>query len=162
MSDNKFTDAYDNLMNHLYEVMDDTLHSIAQGLELAKEKTSELGGLTQEEINDIADFLKRDIEHAANSSQDAHNNDSLSDWFQFDVDLIEDFALDNFKSLADKTRIELAKIEFQADKYHPYKSGDIASPGTFTCNQCDKKIAFKSTSKIPHCPACQAQSFSRR
>lgn len=161
MSDNKFVKAYNDLMEHLYEIMDDTLHSVADAMEIAKEKTSELGGLTQEEINQVADFLMRDIEHAANSTPAVSNKDSLSEWFKFDINLIENFALDDFFSLADKTRIELAKIENQAKLYHTYNSGDITGPGTFTCDQCDKQIAFKSTSQIPECPECKAKTFSR-
>ena len=155
MSDKKFVDAYNDLMGNLYETMDDTLHSVADALDLAKEKTSELGGLTQDEINQVSDFLMRDIEHAAN------NEEEIAEWFKFDIELLENFALDAFSSLTDKTRVELAKIENQANKYHPYNNGDIAGPGTFTCNKCDKQIAFKSTSIIPECPICKAKTFSR-
>lgn len=161
MSDKKFIDAYDKLMEHLYEIMDDTLHSVADALEIAKEKTSELAGLTQEEINIVADSLMRDIEHAAESTPAVSDKNSLSEWFKFDIDLIENFALDAFSSLADKTRIELAKIKNQANKYHPYKRGDIVGPGTFICDKCGKHLAFKSTSEIPKCPECQSESFSR-
>ena len=163
MSDNKFVKAYDELMEHLYEIMDDSLHSVAEAMEIAKEKTSELGGLTQEEISRIADFLMRDIEHAADSTPVETDSDSnsLSEWFKFDIELLENFALDSFTSIADKTRIELAKIENQAKKYHSYKTGDVAGPGTFVCDQCGKHIAFKSTSEIPECPECKAKTFSR-
>ncbi len=161
MSDKKFVEAYNNLMGHLYEIMDDTLHSVADAMEIAKEKTSQLGGLTQEEISQVADFLMRDIEHAANSTPAVSNKDSLSEWFKFDIELLENFALDDFFSLADKTRIELAKIENQAKQFHTYKSGDITGPGTFNCKQCGKQIAFKSTSEIPECPECKAKTFSR-
>jgi len=161
MSDNKFVNAYNKLMEDLYEIMDDTLHSVADAMELAKEKTSKLGGLTQEEISEVADFLMRDIEHAANTTPAVSNKDSISEWFKFDIELIENFALDDFFSLADKTRIELAKIENQAKKYHTYKSGDITGPGTFICDSCGKQIAFKSTSEIPECPECKANTFTR-
>ena len=161
MSDKKFVKAYNELMGHLYEIMDNTLHSVADAMEIAKEKTSKLGGLTQEEINQVADFLMRDIEHAAISTPAVSDDDSLSEWLKFDIELLENFALDDFFSLADKTRIELAQIENQAKLFHTYKSGDITGPGTFNCEQCGKQIAFKSTSKIPECPECKAKTFSR-
>jgi len=161
MSDKKFVEAYDDLMGNLYEIMDDTLHSVADALEIAKEKTSELGGLTQDETNQVAGFLMRDIEHAADSTPQVSDKDSLSEWFKFDIELIENFALDTFVSIADKTRLELAKIEKQAKKYHSYSSGDITGPGTFICDKCSKQIAFKSTSQIPSCPSCQGKKFSR-
>ena len=56
MTENKLIKAYDDLMGNLYEALDDTLHSVAEAMEIAKEKTSALGGHTQEEINKIADL----------------------------------------------------------------------------------------------------------
>jgi len=137
------------------------LHTVAEALEIAKEKTSSLGGHTQEEINKIADYVMRDVEHVATSPTLAEENDSLSEWLKFDIDLIENFALDAFLDIADKTKVKLAALEMEAKQYHPYKSGEVASPGTFVCDACGKQIAFKSTSLIPECPECNSQSFSR-
>jgi hypothetical protein len=159
MSENKFIQAYDDLMGHLYEIMDDGLHSLADGLEKAKEKTHAVGTFTQEEIHKVADFLQRDIEGAAHSLQ-AEKQDNLSEWLKFDVDLIENFALDAFMSVADKTSIELAQLKRHGEQ-NIYYSGEITSPGTLTCVACAKEIAFKSTSEIPDCPACGAKTFVR-
>lgn len=161
MSDNKFVEAYDHLMENLYLIMDDTLHSVADAMDIAKQKESDLGELPQAEINEVADFLMRDIEHAASTTSVVSDKNSLTEWFKFDIELLENFALDAFSSIADKTRVELAKIERQANKYHPYKSGDIVGPGTFTCDQCGKQLSFKSTSQLPDCPECDAKTFTR-
>ncbi len=165
MTENKFIDAYNKLMEHLYEAMDGTLHSVADAMEIAKEKVSELGGhaqeFTQEELDRLAHFVMRDIEHAATTEKPVSDNDALSEWLKFDIELIENFALDAFMDVADKTRIELAKLENQARQYHPYKSGEITGPGTFVCDACGKQIAFKSPSFIPKCPACGCESFTR-
>lgn len=155
----KLIEAYNHLMEQMYEAMDDTLHSTAQALEIAKEKLSELGGLTQEEIAHIVASLSRDIDHAAVNT--GEQKEDLFAWLKFDIDLIENFALDTFMELADKTRLELAKLQQQATKYHLYHSGDITGPGTFSCKACRKEIAFKSTSEIPLCPHCRAKIFVR-
>lgn len=160
MSENKFIKVYDDLMSHLYEALDDSLHSIADALEIAKEKTHAIGGHTQEEVNKIAGFVMRDVEHAAVGTAN-NSKDSLSEWLKFDINLIENFALKAFLDIADKTRVKLAALEMDAQQYHPYQTGDIASPGTFVCDECGKQIAFKSTSVIPTCPECQTNSFSR-
>jgi Zn finger protein HypA/HybF involved in hydrogenase expression len=102
----------------------------------------------------------RDVEDAAQVISTT-KNDSLAEWLKFDIALIENFAIDAFSNIADKTRIELAKIENQAKKYHRYQCGEITSPGTFHCDQCNKQISFKSTSKIPECPDCHGKTFSR-
>ena len=161
MSENKLIEAYNNLMRHLYEVMDDGIHSLAEALEKAKEKTSELGGLTQEELNKVSDFVQRDVEHAAHAiNKTKTDSDDLSEWLKFDIDLIENFALDAFMSVADKTSVELARLKTIAE-VNTYHSGEITSPGTFVCDQCNKEIAFKSTSVIPKCPECGSTTFVR-
>ena len=160
MDKNKLVTAYTDLMEHLYIAMDNTLHSMADALEIAKAKISHVGSLTVEEIDTISDALKRDIESAAHGLPEHQDKNSLSEWFKFDIDLIENFTLDAFLSLADKTRIELAKLGEEA-KHHTYQSGDVTLPGTFTCHQCNKEIAFKAPSQIPECPACQGRTFIR-
>ncbi|MEQ1560936.1 MAG: zinc ribbon-containing protein [Methyloglobulus sp.] len=160
MAKNKFVTAYADLMEHLYLVMDDSLHSLADALEIAKHKLDKAGELTTEEVNTISDALKRDIESAAHGLPNHKDTSSLSEWFKFDIDLIENFALDAFLSLADKTRLELAKLGEQA-KHHAYQSGDVTLPGTFVCQQCNKEIAFKTPSQIPECPSCHGKTFIR-
>jgi site-specific recombinase XerD len=160
MNKNKLVSAYLDLMNHLYETMDDTLHSFAEALEISKEKTAKSSDLTSAELDKVSQFVKRDIEHAAHGLSTDEDKDSLSEWFKFDIELIENFALDAFLSIADKTRLELAKLEELA-KAHTYHSGDITVPGTFICDDCGKEIAFKTPSEIPECPQCQGTTFIR-
>jgi hypothetical protein len=160
MNKNKLVTAYSDFMNHLHETMEDTLHSFAEALEISKEKTSKDSDLTSDEMDKVTGFVKRDIEHAAHGLSSNEDKDSLSEWFKFDIELIENFTLDAFLSLADKTRLELAKLEHLAET-HIYHSGDITVPGTFICDDCGKEIAFKSPSEIPECPQCHSKTFIR-
>jgi len=75
--------------------------------------------------------------------------------------LIENFAWDAFMEVADKTRLELAKLEQSARINPTYRSGEITGPGTLGCQQCDEEIEFKTTSVIPDCPKCGAKIFYR-
>jgi len=160
MNKNKLINAYTELMEHIYEAMDDTLHSFADALAISKEKLGKTGDLTNEELDKVSGFVKRDVEHAAHRLSSKEDSDSLSEWFKFDVELLENFALDAFLSIADKTRIELAKIQELA-KTHVYHSGDITIPGTLICDECGKEISFKTPSEIPECPVCHAKTFIR-
>ncbi len=160
MNKNKFIAAYNEFMKHLHETMDETIHSLADALEISKEKTRKSTDLTKDEIDQVSDYVKRDIEHAAHGLSEKKDTESLSEWFKFDIELIENFALDAFLSLADKTRLELAKLG-QLAELNTYHTGNITGPGTFVCDQCDKQIAFKSTSEIPECPACHGKTFVR-
>lgn len=160
MSDNKFIQAYNNMIKHLHDALSDTSKTISHGLDVAKEKTSELGGLSQEEINKVSDYVKRDVENAAHNLTD-DSADSLSEWLKFDIELLENFALDAFLDVADKTRIELAKLQQNAMEASLYHSGEITGPGTLTCTKCGKQLIFKTTSEIPQCPECGNKTFQR-
>ncbi|MDD1608068.1 MAG: hypothetical protein CG439_2390 [Methylococcaceae bacterium NSP1-2] len=160
MNKNKLIKAYSEFMQHLHETMEDTLHTFAEALEISKEKTRKTSDLTEAELDKLSSYVQRDIEHAAEGLTDEADNESLSEWFKFDVELIEKFTLDAFLSVADKTRIELEKIKQLATK-HTYHSGDITFPGTFICDECGKEIAFKIPSEIPECPKCHATTFIR-
>ena len=52
MNKNKLINAYTHLMEHLYEAMDDTLHSCAEAMDIAKEKLFKL--LQDKEILSVA------------------------------------------------------------------------------------------------------------
>jgi rubrerythrin len=160
MNKDKLIKAYSELMQHLHETMEDTLHSFADALEISKQKTSQSSELSDDELDKVSGYVQRDVEHAAQDLTHKADNDSLSEWFKFDVELIEKFALDAFLSVADKTRIELEKIKQLATKY-TYHSGDITFAGTFICDECGKEIAFKTPSEIPVCPSCHGKTFIR-
>jgi hypothetical protein len=160
MNKNKLIDAYLDLMAHIYEAMDDTLHSFTDAMTVGKDKIAQQGHLTHEEIQHVSAAVQRDIEHAAHALPEQANHNSLAEWFKFDVELIENFALDAFLSIADKTRLELARLGHIAQK-HSYQAGEITGPGTFICDACGKEIAFKTPSEIPECPQCHAHTFVR-
>ena len=160
MNKNKLITAYSDFMSHLHETMEDTLHSFSEALEISKEKTSKDSNLTSDDLDKVSRFVKRDIEHAAHGLSAEEDKNSLSEWFKFDIELIENFTLDAFLGLADKTRLELAKFG-QIAEAHTYHSGDITVPGTFICDDCGKEIAFKTPSEIPECPACHGKTFIR-
>ncbi|MEY4769248.1 MAG: hypothetical protein RL637_1887 [Pseudomonadota bacterium] len=160
MNAEKYIQAYNHLMQHLHDVLGDSNYSTTDALAIAKTKTSELNNLTAEEVDKISHFVSRDVDHAATTIEH-HHSAGFSDWLKFDIDLLENFALDAFMSVADKTRLELALLEEKARNYHPYHSGDITGPGTFLCQECNKTLAFKSTSQLPLCPNCKTNTFIR-
>ena len=160
MNTHKLVTAYADFMKHLHETMEDTLHSFSEAIEISKEKTSQTNELTQDELNKLSSNVKRDVEHAAQNLSKNSDADSLTEWFKFDIELLENFTLDAFLSVADKTRLEIAKLE-QLAITHKYESGDVSAPGTFICDACGKEIAFKTPSEIPECPACHAKTFIR-
>jgi hypothetical protein len=147
------------LMGHLYEIMDDGLHSFADAIELAKAKTHAISALTVEDMHKVAEYVQRDVEDLAHVLE-PKNKEELSAWLKFDVDLVENFALEAFLGLADKTSVDLAALKRHGE-LRRYYTGEISSPGTLTCMACAKPLVFTSTSIIPECHACGAKAFTR-
>ncbi|MDD2864510.1 MAG: zinc ribbon-containing protein [Methylococcales bacterium] len=159
MNTHKLITAYSDFMHHLHETMEDTLNSFTDAFETSKEKIGADHQLSDQELEHVSSQVHRDVHHAAQNLP-AHDNDSLTEWLKFDIELIENLTWDAFLSVADKTRVELAEIEQHAIT-HKYNSGDITIAGTFECEDCKKHIAFKTTSRIPECPTCHNHSFVR-
>jgi hypothetical protein len=159
MNSQKLITAYSEFIHHLHETLDETLNSFTDAFETSKEKIGENNDLTAAELDHVSNQVKRDVEHAAQNLP-AHDDDSLTEWLKFDIELVENLTWDAFLSVADKTRLELAELEQHATT-HKYQSGDITIAGTFICDDCGKEIAFKTTSRIPECPACHGHTFVR-
>ncbi len=160
MNDSQLIDAYNKMITHVHEDLGDASKTLARALDAAREQASEIGGLTQEEINKVADFVKRDIEEVAHSLTES-DGESLTEWLKFDIDMIENFALDAFMNVADKTRLELAKLEQLARINSTYQTGEIMAPGTLVCEHCGESINFTTTSVIPKCSKCGSLTFQR-
>jgi hypothetical protein len=164
MSENKLVKAYNNMLTSLHEDIGDASKTLARGLDAAREKASEIGGLTQEEVHKVADYVQRDIEEAAHALAADDNEidkEAYSEWLKFDIQLLENFTLDAFMNIADKTRLELAKLEQRAKANNIYYAGEICSPGTLACTECHTEVNVTSPRAIPECHHCGAKTFQR-
>lgn len=173
MSDLKAPTDIVEAMGEAYELM---LERIAQGVDRlrkaekeaepemkhllaeAKEKAVELGELTREEADRVADYLDRDLKAAGGWLADT--GEEFKDWLGMETALISDRLLDMFIKAADQTSLELQKLKERAESME-YKTGEIAGPGTLVCTTCGEHIHFKKPGHIPPCPKCAATSYKR-
>lgn len=164
-SDSKFIEAYNRMLAHVRDAYEEaerhTLPALQHAIDVAIDKTAELGELTRAEAERIGDYLKRDIEDAAAYIAGPQGKE-FSDWLKIDVTLMEKEILDLFFSVADKTKVELAQWELQAaNSDDTYRSGEITGIGTLQCNKCNEVLRFTTTDKIPECPKCGGTEFRR-
>ncbi len=133
---------------------------LREAIEHAKEKAVELEELTEEEAQRIGEYLRRDIEAAANylASEEVQE---LRDWFRIDVELIERQLLDMFLSVADQTKLDMLKFQEQLEEASEYHTGEITGPGALACLNCGEILHFHRTSRIPPCPKCHGTVFTR-
>jgi len=163
-SNQRLIHAYNRMMEHLKSAFEHIEHEARPALghliEVAQQKAVELGELSREEAEKIGIYIQRDIEDAAEYLAGPEAKE-LSDWFKFDIGLIEERLLELFSSVADKTKLELMVLEERARQAGKYHTGEITGIGTLICTQCGKEIHFHTTGHIPPCPKCHATLFTR-
>lgn len=166
MSENRLVRAYNAILHAIHEALrhdNDDNKTLSQHLDAAQSRASEeLTELTPEEIQRVAGYVERDLHDLARTNA-AETTDAatLAAWFKFDLEQIENFALEAFLSAADQTRVELARLEQIAQSVPVYHTGEVTAPGVLRCEACDHELILTSASEIPPCPQCGAERFLR-
>lgn len=155
--------AYDKMMARVEQLLDTAEHQalpvLQKNIEKAKQQAIELKEITKEEAEKLGDYLRRDLHDAADYLE--RSGKEFSTWFNFDLEMVEDRALEIFAKVADKTSFELSQLAAQAKRTLEYHTGEITNVGTLACQSCDALVHFKKTSKIPPCPKCHHTIFIR-
>jgi len=161
--DSKLEQAYHTMMQRVQAALQDAesgIDTVAEALKHAGEKAVELGELTGDEAEKVADWVRRDAHEAGDYL--ASTGRDMRDWLHMDMELIELKLLDLMTSVADQTKLELLNLEERAKHVGEYHSGEIAGPGTLECKECGELLHFAKAGHIPPCPKCRHTVFTRK
>ena len=150
-------------MRDAFEQADPNDMSLQKSLDLAKNQVVHLGEVSTEEAYEIGEYIKRDINDAAEYMMDS--SAEFCDWLLLDIEIIERKVVDLFLSVADHTRVELEQFKqtkLPTEHIPLYKSGEITGPGTLICESCGKVKPFLSSDEITDCDKCGHNRFIRR
>ncbi len=104
--------AYNLMMTEMRDAFDHLQGceiSLQKLLDTAKHQTMHLGKISAEEAHEISEYIKRDINDAAEYMMET--SDEFYDWLSLDIEVIEYKVIDLFLSVADNTRIELEQFQ---------------------------------------------------
>lgn len=150
---------YEHTVNNFHKVENKTEQLVHKLLDEAKDKAIKFEKLSQKEAEDLARYLKRDLNDTATYlSKTGHE---LKDWLGFETVLLENEFLDLLLKVADETTVKLLQLKDNAQPASNYHSGEITGPGTLVCDQCGEKVYFYKAEKIPPCPKCKTTTFHR-
>lgn len=133
--------------------------SVMDAVDEAKEVVGQLTKTSQQEIDNIAHYLKRDLHDAASYLN--LTGEDLKRWLKFDWTLVEDRLWDTFSSVADKTALELMQLKFRLERGEPYTAGQVTGVGSLQCDDCGEVVQFTEVSTIKPCVKCKGKIFSR-
>jgi hypothetical protein len=164
---NHLISAYNQMMKvmrNAFEESEPEEMSLQKALELAKHQAVHISKLTSEEAHEISEYIKRDINDAAEYMMDS--SAEFYEWLMLDIEIIERKVMDMFLSVADHTRIELEQFKQSegvlTEAAMIYKSGEITGPGSLFCESCGKTKPFLSSDQITDCSKCGHDRFIRR
>lgn len=157
--DSKLTVAYNLMLERARITMAQAGKGLQHGVEAAMEKATELGELTREEAEQVSDYVMRDLHDAAEFISDSGSE--LRDWLRFDVEVVERSLAEMFSQMVDHTKMELDKLQQQANAIGEWHTGEIVSIGTLECKGCGEHLHFHHTGHIPPCPKCRGTTFRR-
>ena len=156
--------AYNRMMTRVRDIIEDTeahtMPTLQKAIQQAKDQAIHLGEISLEEADEIGNYIKRDINDAAEYLMETSHE--FSEWLMLDINIIEQKVLELFLSVADNTRIELEQLSHAACNLpSKYKSGEVTGPGSLACTNCDQLVQFSTTDTIPECGKCGGQIFKR-
>ncbi len=160
----KLVDAYEQMLKQTHETIEraqqESVPKFREMLESARDNMVELGELTREEADKVSEYIKRDIEDAANYI--AETGQDMRDWWRFDLQLIEQRMMDMFTRVADQTSLQLAQWAETARQMNLYQAGEVTGPGTLICDSCSADTHFVKAGRIPPCSDCGGTRFRRQ
>ena len=159
----KLVKAFDHMVEQVNESIHQAEEAIAPGIDEmvhnAQNIVREIYALTQEESDALAKTLKRDL-HKANHALNRQHKE-LKDWLSFDMAVVEDRFIELISKAADKTWLDFRAFGNEDHQASLYRTGEICTAGTLSCNQCGKQLHFTKSSHIPPCAQCHGSEFYR-
>ncbi|MDH5711521.1 MAG: zinc ribbon-containing protein, partial [Gammaproteobacteria bacterium] len=97
---NRLVETYNQMMAHIREAFENTDTSdltLQKALNNAKEQAVHLGEVTMEEAHEISEYIKRDINDAAEYMMET--SAEFGDWLMLDIEILERQIIDMFLSV---------------------------------------------------------------
>lgn len=148
---------YEKLASRTKELIEEarelTSEALDAAIDKAKEELAAANEFSHEQGERLKNFLRRDLkatrEHAAELKEGLQPQ-RVAGGIQSVLAGIFAKLGDLFQDWADKVEERLS-----------YRTGEVCSPGTLTCDECENEVHMTATGRVPPCPNCHATEFRR-
>lgn len=157
----KLAEQYDKLaskFNELYLAEKERgREAMSVALEKSREQLTALGEFSVEQGEDLKKFLARDLDqtildakHLSEEAKERLNPARLGAGALSSLAAVLESTGNALHSLSGKTREKLT-----------YKTGEMTTAGTLTCQVCEQEIHMMKTGHVPPCPKCGGTLFNK-
>lgn len=154
-----YESMFEDAVERLHKTKDVSGLALSTFIDEAKLKLVELEKVSQQDANQLAKWLKQDVNEATHFLSDA--GVGFKDWLGFEVYELKSVALEKLLSAADQTKIQALSLKNEMDRRMQTHTGEITGAGTLVCDKCGENLHFHKAGKVPPCPKCHATLFHR-
>lgn len=155
---NKVAQYYRELLASLTERLKNGERDIDQLVASAEKRLDEAGELTRDEVAQLKQAVRRDLEEFARSYQESREEFSDSVFMR----VIKESLWQELADITDKTQLEWREVFKDVSHHGVYHSGEVVGLGNLVCEQCHHHLAFYTPEVLPRCPKCGHDQFQRR
>jgi ssDNA-binding Zn-finger/Zn-ribbon topoisomerase 1 len=148
---------YARIVTRTEELMESGRKNLDEALKKASEDLTSAGDFTREQSERIAGYVKRDLGHAAEHV--SKTTESIKG--AVTPQRLAAGAQSLFARILTTTSEQLSEWAQKAEGHLEFKTGEITSPGTLTCKNCQEELHMKRTARIPPCPKCHKTIFRK-
>ena len=145
---------YEKLASRTADLLEEGRKTFDEALKKAKDELSSAGDFSREQADKLGEYVRRDLKENADKAKEAVIKAVEPQRVAAGVQS----AFTRILTSAAETLTELAE---RSEKSLEFKTGEITSPGTLTCKECDAEMHMKKTTRIPPCPKCHKTIFRK-
>lgn len=157
----KLSQQYDKLaskFNELYLAGKERgQDAMAVALEKAREQMTAVGELSAERGEELKQYLARDLDQTIADAQKLGEGTKE----RLHPSRLGAGALASLATVLELTGNALHSLSARTKEKLTYKTGEVTSAGTLTCQACGQAVHLKQTGHVPPCPKCSGTLFSK-
>ncbi|MDP2169351.1 MAG: hypothetical protein Q8J96_02915 [Rhodocyclaceae bacterium] len=131
--------------------------SMSVALDKAHEQLTALGEFSAEQGAELKQYLARDLDQTIADAQQLGEEAKE----RFHPARLGAGALSSLATVLELTGNALRSLSSKTKETLTYRTGEMTSAGTLTCQACGQKVQLKKTGHVPPCPKCSSTLFNK-
>jgi isocitrate dehydrogenase len=131
--------------------------AMAVALEKAREQMTAVGEFSAEHGEELKQYLARDLDQTIADAQKLGEEAKE----RLHPSRLGAGALASLATVLELTGNALHSLSAKTKEKLTYKTGEVTSAGTLTCQACGQAVHLKQTGHVPPCPKCSGTLFSK-
>jgi hypothetical protein len=157
----RLVEQYDKLASRFKELYvagkERGRESMSVALDKAREQLTALGEFSAERGEVLKQYLSRDLDQTISDAQ--HLGEKAKE--RLHPARLGAGALSSLAAALEFTGNALHSLGDKAKEKLTYRTGDVTSAGTLTCQACGQTLHLKETGHVPPCSKCNGTVFNK-